>query len=456
MLITNAEVGGVPGLDVRCRRGRIDALARGLAASPGETVIDAAGGALIPGLNDHHLHLFALAAAERSIRCGPPEIEHREQLGAALRGAPDQGWIRGVAYHESVAGLLNRRTLDELCADRPVRIQHRSGKMWFLNSKAVQLLGLDLPDGRLFRGDTLLRGPIEESGDMRAAAQRTSQKLASYGVTGITDATHTNDEDTASRFQNLKLSQNVRLMGDESLAAGARKLMLDDAALPAFDDFCLRIARAHSCGRTVAIHCVTRTELVFALAALRDAGVRPGDRIEHASVADGAALDLLNQVSPDAAITVVTQPNFVAERGDRYLADVEPADHDHLYRCQGFLDAGIPLGGGTDAPFGEPEPWAAMRAAVNRRTRGGRILGAREALTPERALALFTTPLDDPGGTPRRVAVGALADLCLLDRPWGEARLALDCRHVAATVYAGVVTFRRRASMPQDAPGQGR
>lgn len=143
----------------------------------------------------------------------------------------------------------------------------------------------------------------------------------------------------------------------------------------------------------------------------------------------------------EAGATVVTQPNFVAERGDRYLAEVPPSDHPYLYRCRGFLDAGVPLGGGTDAPFGEADPWIAIRAAVTRETADGAALGREEALTPERALALFTTPPENPGGAPRCVAVGEAADLCVLDRPWSRARQVLSSDLVAATVLGGEVTF---------------
>jgi len=48
-----------------------------------------------------------------------------------------------------------------------------------------------------------------------------------------------------------------------------------------------------------------------------------------------------------------------------------------------------------------------------------------ESLTPEQALDLFMSPLEDPGAPPRELKTGAWADLCLLDRPWSEARTAL-------------------------------
>ncbi len=439
LLIVNAEVDGAAGLDVRCRRGLIAEVGPALAPAAGETTLDASGGALLPGLHDHHIHLAALAAADRSVRCGPPDVRNRDELALALASAPGEGWIRAIGYHESVAGMLERGTIDALQRHRPVRIQHRSGKMWFVNSKAVELLGLGDSDGRLFRRDRWLRERLPAMADWDAALQDTSRQLARYGVTGVTETTPSNQAQDVERYRRLDLCQRVVAMGDETLEAGTLKVMLDDAALPTFEQLLGRILAAHERARPVAVHCVTRTELVFALSAFRAAGTVPGDRIEHASIADDATLRLFRNTH----LTVVTQPNFIAERGDQYLADVARAECENLYRCQGFLDADVPLGGGTDAPFGDADPWAAMRAAVARRSASGIVIGAGEALTPERALALFTTPPGNPGGAPRRIQAGAEADLCLLDRPWRQARLALTAAHVRATLLGGRTTYNR-------------
>ena len=442
LLIRNAEVDGLDGMDVRCRGGAIAELGRNLARGEGESTLDAAGGALLPGLHDHHIHLPALAAADRSVRCGPPQVRSRAQLAEALAEAPGEGWIRGIGYHESVAGMLDPRTLDGMQCQRPLRIQHRSGKMWFLNSQAMRQLGIDAADGQLFRQDEWLRERLPASAELGPALQAVSRRLASYGVTGVTEATPSNNRDTVGLYEGL--AQRVLAMGDETLPWGPLKILLDDASLPDIDCLQATIERMHRCQRLVAVHCVTRVELIFALSAFRGAGTMDGDRIEHASIADQAALRLF----AGTPIAVVTQPNFIAERGDQYRLDLPAADHDHLYRCRGFLDAGIRLGGGTDAPFGNPDPWAAMQAAVSRRSAAGAVLGAREALSPEQALALFTTPLDDPGGKPRRVEVGAAADLCLLDCPWREARRSLSAAHVRGTFLGGVATYQKPSTGP--------
>jgi predicted amidohydrolase YtcJ len=97
----------------------------------------------------------------------------------------------------------------------------------------------------------------------------------------------------------------------------------------------------------------------------------------------------------------------------------------------------VALAAGTDAPYGPADPWLAMQAAVDRRTRAGALLGESEAVTPERALALFTTPPHAPGGPPRSVVAGAPADLCLLALPWSRARDRLAAADVVGTWVAG-------------------
>ncbi len=450
-------------MDIRCREGKIIEIGHSLAPNPGEKIIEANGGALLPGLHDHHIHLMALAASFQSVNCGPPKVTTIESLARVLQGASGSGWIRGTGYHESVAGLLDRRQLDELMPDRPVRIQHRSGKMWLVNTLAANLLDLDghrnmdgveldsnnSPTGRLFRLDDWLRQKIgiDTLPDIKAA----SMKLASFGVTGITDATADNSLSTLCFIRELLTSgdllQRTLLMGDRTLISdlchpllktGSLKILLDDYQLPDFEDLKNMIADTHQQNRSVAIHCVTATELIFALSAIREAGILRGDRIEHASVIPQDAISLIK----DTAVTVVTQPAFIAERGDQYIEDITEAEHADLYRCGSLTRAGIPVGGSTDAPFGNPDPWHAMRAAVSRQTASGTHLGISETLTPEDALQLFTSSSSDPGGTARAIQVGTNADLCLLNQPWLSARERLIQENVITTIRSGEIIFQ--------------
>jgi predicted amidohydrolase YtcJ len=148
-------------------------------------------------------------------------------------------------------------------------------------------------------------------------------------------------------------------------------------------------------------------------------------------------------VLADLGVTVVTQPNFVRERGDRYLAEVDDGDRPDLWRCGTLIAAGVPVAAGTDAPFGRPDPWVAMAAAVERRTGQGADLGPAERIEPARALDLFLGPLEDPGGAPRRVGPGAAADLCVLDRPLAAALEDLAAVAVRVTIAQGRIVHAR-------------
>jgi predicted amidohydrolase YtcJ len=461
MLIRNTEVEGERGLDVQLEHGCIKAIGKKLDARPNETVIEAGGGALIPGLHDHHIHLFALAASQRSVQCGPPETLDANALASALGQAETtRGWIRGVGYHESVAGELDRSVLDRWVPEQCLRIQHRSGQAWFLNSPAIDHLGLDdglgpqgverdvngRATGRLFRADDWLAEQLPSS---RPALDEVGESLASYGVVGVTDATPANDaaelEAFAAAIDSGALRQRLFVMGTQTLpvslhpdiTSAAVKIILDERALPGIDQVVADIRRAHSNGRTVAFHCVTRSEMILMLGAFEEAGSMPGDRVEHAGITPPESLETIAGLG----LTVVTQPGFIRERGDNYLTDVDSTDQPWLYRCKSFDDWLVPLGGSTDAPYSDPDPWLAMQAAVDRRSRAGQILAADECVTPERALALFTTDAQSPGGAPRRIAAGQSADLCLLDSPWATIAQSLSSDDVLATWLGGALTW---------------
>jgi predicted amidohydrolase YtcJ len=451
-------------VDVRTGGGVVTEIERRLAPRPGDDEIDGGRGALIPGLHDHHIHLLALAAAERSPQVGPPYVTDEAQFAATLvrthRELEPGEWLRAIGYHESAAGPLDRWRLDAVVADRPVRVQHRTGGAWILNSVALERTGMlgdgdvDVPGierdrdgrltGRLLGLDRWLRDrlPPRPPPDLAPIGRR----LAGYGITGVTDLTPVPQVDDLSPIADAvtagALPQHVTVTGGPAVAAvatpgplqrGPVKLVVADYALPELDAVVRWIRTAHEAERPVAVHCVTRAALALAVAAWDEAGTRAGDRVEHGSVVPP---ELRSQVAAKG-ITIVTQPGFVHERGDRYLVEVDAEDLPHLYPCRSLIEAGIAVGGGTDAPYGHPDPWRDIAAAIGRRTAEGELLGAREAVSPERALQLFLTPSDAPGGTPRRVAVGAPADLVLLDGPLSTVLEDPASHHVVCTIIGG-------------------
>lgn len=441
--IVDAEVDGTV-LDVRLTGGTIAAVEPSLPRL-GTTVVDASGGALLPGLHDHHLHLLALSAARRSVDLAdvPDAAGFDAALAGAQRDRPD-GWLRVVGADER-HGPLTADRLERLAPGRTLRVQHRTGAAWLVSPAAAQRVGVEAGTW-LHRSDDDLRAAwaAEDPPDLAAV----SAELARCGVTGVTDATPFAAPDGFAMLATARrrgdLLQRTVVTGGPALAdlttphgleRGPVKLIVDDHDLPDPDDLGAAIAAAHRAGRPVAVHCVTRVAAVLALVAWETAGARHGDRIEHGSV---LPVELLPEIA-ELGLTVVTQPAFVRARGDAYLRDVEPDDRPHLYRCGSLLDAGIGVGMSTDAPYGPAEPWVAVATAADRRTATGAALGGADRVPAARALDGFLSHPDDPGGSPRRITPGAPADLVLLDRPLVAALDPPSSDHVVATWIAGHV-----------------
>ncbi len=146
----------------------------------------------------------------------------------------------------------------------------------------------------------------------------------------------------------------------------------------------------------------------------------------------------------ERGLTVVTQPHFITERGAEYLNEVDGEDLPWLYRCAGLRRAGVAVAAGTDAPFGDPDPWRSMRAAVTRRTAAGNLIGPGETVDPAAALALYLGDPARPGGSVRRVIPGAPADLCLLAEPGRIALRTLSADLVTLTIAAGRIIADNR------------
>lgn len=452
MLIARAEL--APGYvrDVRIDGEQIATVGERLRPRRDEDVLDARGAAVLPGLHDHHIHLRALAAAVSSLDLR--SVSDREAFEVALRGAcaiqPAGGWVRVVGYHESIAGPLDRSLLDRMTPpDTPVRVQHRSGALWMLNTAAMTAIGLgsgdepgvDVERGQLLRRDDLLRRvsrlDVEPLARLGAAA-------SAFGVTGFTDATPDGGVGDARQLardlRSAGVEQSLVLMGpvdatapDEPRAVlGPVKVLLDDHALPSLDDLSETISAAHAERRAVAVHCVTRVQLVLTLVALEHAGSAPGDRIEHGSVIPRELIGTLTELGA----TVVTQPHFVAERGDEYLDTVDDDDISSLYRLRSLRHAGVAVAAGTDAPFGAFDPWASIAAAIGRTTRRGHVIGPDERVSARDALDLYLGEPHRPGRR-RTIDPGAPADLCVLGQQMGEVTSAAGLPEVRATVMAG-------------------
>ncbi len=170
--------------------------------------------------------------------------------------------------------------------------------------------------------------------------------------------------------------------------------------------------------------------------ALATAGLRP--RLEHAQhmhpddVARAGALGVVTSMQPiHLTFDVAGIATLLADRVAR------------AYPTRSLLRAGAKLAFGSDTPVASPDVFAGLRAACRRQGVEGGRLGAGEAISPDEALAAYTTGAayaiewEHRSG---KLAVGYDADMVVLSH---DPLVSLDGLEVLATVKGGMFTYRR-------------
>ena len=125
--------------------------------------IDMRGAFVMPAFIDAHAHPDGLAMTMGAAACTPPTVRSIPELQSALRkmaAKHPEGWIEGWGYDESL--LAEGRTplkddLDQVSADRPVFIRRSDYHSAVVNSKALEMAGIDRntpdPEGGAFGRD---------------------------------------------------------------------------------------------------------------------------------------------------------------------------------------------------------------------------------------------------------------------------------------------------------------
>jgi predicted amidohydrolase YtcJ len=122
-----------------------------LPARPSET-IDAAGGLVLPGFQDSHIHPHH--AGNVLVTCDLSNEEsvdgYLERIAEYAAANPDREWIRGGGWAMDLfpGGIPTKDLLDRIVPDRPVYLPNRDGHGAWVNSKALEIAGVtrDTPD----------------------------------------------------------------------------------------------------------------------------------------------------------------------------------------------------------------------------------------------------------------------------------------------------------------------
>jgi predicted amidohydrolase YtcJ len=113
---------------------------------PQTVVLDAHGGAVVPGFNDSHVHFAggSLALSEINLLDAPTTEEVSAKIQAYAEAHKDAAWItgRGWYYTAFAGGLPTRQLLDQLVPDRPAYLTAYDGHSGWANSAALKLAGI--------------------------------------------------------------------------------------------------------------------------------------------------------------------------------------------------------------------------------------------------------------------------------------------------------------------------
>lgn len=403
----------------------------------------------------------------------------QEALRRRASQTPTGTWLRGWGYEEfhlAERRHPNRRELDEAAPEHPVKLVHRSGHASVLNSMALARLGItretDEPPGGVIERDwetaeltgylLEMEGELEARGapgltgaELERGLALARERLLSLGITSIHEATPSRALAHWDMLQSLKGSRALPIRvykmvsvadlealaqrnlffgaGDPGLSVGAVKIMLNeigDELLPEPEELREQVYAAHRAGYQVAFHAVEERAIEAALEAVEYAlrrsleeaadiasyGLPLHDhrhRIEHCGVCPPA---LARRIA-SLRLLVVTQPAFIAEHGERYLAQAPPEKQPWLYPTGSLKAAGVKVAFGSDCPVVPPDPFIGVHAAVTRRARHGRMLSPGEAVSPLEALQMYTWAgayAASDEHVKGAVAPGQLADLALL------------------------------------------
>jgi predicted amidohydrolase YtcJ len=202
-------------------------------AGPDTTVIDLDGALATPGFIDAHVH--PASSGLDKLRCHFDDCDDAAAAVARVaeyaRAHPGLEWVIGAGWQQSwfPGGCPAKELLDSVVADRPVLLTNTDGHGAWVNSKALELAGIerstrDPVDGRIQRNaDGAAQGTLHEGAvglveavappdtvdDFVAGLIRGQEELLGHGVTGWQDAIV--DESIHEAY--LRLSGEGKLVG---------------------------------------------------------------------------------------------------------------------------------------------------------------------------------------------------------------------------------------------------
>ena len=442
--------------------------------NPETQVIDLEGRLVLPGFNDAHTHYIGAALTDAST-FSLYGVTSLDEAGARLveyaRQHPKMDWLHGrrLDLGRFEGGTFpTSAMLDRYETKRPVAITDIDGHSCWVNSRALELLGVDAGTPDPVGGQILRDAGGAPTGLLleNAAAPVPETELPA----GMDFRQVMLQADLAPA---LRLRE--RLQGNEMVRMVALKTYIDGVIssrsawlletysdMPGhhgfpmmdIDELSSMIIQADKAGFQVITHAIGDRAVRETLDIYQQAGLVNGrrdsrHRIEHIEMAHAQDQPRFAQLGVIAGM----QPlHCTAVIDDYLLTRIGPARSQYAYTWRAFVNSGAHLCFGTDWPaidMQQPSPLENIYGAVTRihpSKPASQGWHTEQCLTLAQAIRAYTLEsayAEFMEGRKGLIQAGKLADLCVLDRDiFAEPPDALLEAKVELTVMDGRVVYR--------------
>ncbi|QQK81140.1 amidohydrolase [Salicibibacter cibi] len=408
--------------------------------------VDLQGATMFPGFVDSHAHMMGFG--QNLLRLNLSSVTSSSQLLRALENEAttleDREWLIGEGWNEnnfSDQHMIRKKELDERFPERPVMLTRICRHAMIVNSKALQLAGLDRstpdPSGGVIAKDE--RGELtglllDEAQDFiqRVAPAPTEPALEKAltvafdhmiqtGLTGV----HTEDLAYYGSFSRV-LGAYRKTFADGSLGSHSAWLLEPYTDEPKNNGVAIYspealkavVKRIRKKEMTVAVHVIGDAALAHTLDAIETYPPPEGkkDRLIHVQIANKSLIRRMQQL----AVVLDLQPRFAVSDFPWVKKLLGRERLSYSYAWKTLLQHGLACAGGSDAPIEPPAPLLGLHAAMTRRkpeeTHAGFL--PDEKLSAFEAVQLYTQGSAKASGNDAHygwIIPGYRADFTVLD-----------------------------------------
>jgi predicted amidohydrolase YtcJ len=433
----------------------------------------------------------------------------RAKLTEVAAQTPEGEWIKGYYLSFQEGRMPTRHDLDPASPNHPVWIMQQGGHYGSANSRALEIAGITAatpnpeggiigrdangePDGIFYnhRAMDLLRRhiPLYTQEMVWDNIVSTQAFFAACGLTTFHD-NNVRGVDTIRTYLNTGRQGALFLRGaiyytlewpsdleralnevehyeDEFMRMAGFKFLIDGQAAMAYchephngvswttttwdpQEFKNAVRALHDAGLQICVHCIGDAAVDLTLDAYEEAmnanpRPDPRHRIEHAVLTTPQATQRIK----DLGVVISTQPQFIRMGGDYWATIFTPAQMARVIVTREWLEAGIHLALGSDAPT---TPWytpqVTLAGAVSRLTASNQALSPDQCLTIQEALRAHTIEAAYAGHEENikgSIEVGKLADMAVwAEDPYSASLQRLWQIPVDMTLVGGEVVYQR-------------